>query len=126
MNVLVADADEESRLELSSLIKEFFSEKGEPVTIFEVGTGSQAQMTISLNDVDMIFIDVRLPHKDGLSILRDLRADDIDTTVVFVSSMSVQSIIERAKELDIDDYICKPFSDVTIKEKLAKLSAQTG
>lgn len=59
---------------------------------------------------DCIILDRRLPSLDGLSILKELRAIDIQTPVLFLTTMD--GIQERVTGLKngADDYLVKPFS----------------
>lgn len=57
----------------------------------------------------LVILDLMLPHKDGLTICRELRAF---TTVPLVMITARVEEIDRllGLELGADDYICKPFS----------------
>jgi len=58
---------------------------------------------------DLLVLDLMLPHKDGLTICRELRGF---TTVPIVMVTARVEEIDRllGLELGADDYICKPFS----------------
>ena len=59
---------------------------------------------------DLLILDRMLPGRDGLEILRRLRAADIRTPVIFLTARS--SVTDRVEGLDggADDYLVKPFS----------------
>lgn len=69
---------------------------------------------------DIIILDRMLPGRDGLSILRAIRAEGIKSAVIFLTAKD--SINDRAEGLDAgaDDYLVKPFSN---KELLARIRA---
>lgn len=72
------------------------------------------------NIYDLIILDRMLPGKDGLGILKDLRAKKISVPVIFLTAKD--TIADRVEGLDYgaDDYLIKPFST---EELLARIRA---
>lgn len=71
---------------------------------------------------DVLILDLTLPHKDGLAIIKDLRANEIYTPILVLSGRTsthdkVQALLSGA-----DDYMTKPF---VLEELLARLFALT-
>jgi two-component system, OmpR family, KDP operon response regulator KdpE len=58
---------------------------------------------------DLVLLDLSLPGRDGLSIIRDLRARDTALPIVVVSSHADETRKVEALDLGADDYITKPF-----------------
>ena len=75
---------------------------------------------IEQNAYDLIILDRLLPSLDGISILKQIRAQNIATPVIMVTALS--EIDDRVDGLDAgaDDYLAKPFA---IKELLARIRA---
>ena len=73
-------------------------------------------------DYDALILDVMLPGKSGLDLLRELRSRRRATPVLILSARS--SVEDRVRGLDLgaDDYLPKPFS---FQELLARLRAIT-
>lgn len=71
--------------------------------------GITAWSRISGSSFDLIILDIMLPGRDGLSILRDMRAQRIQTPVLALSARG--EVGERIEGLDsgADDYLPKPF-----------------
>jgi len=69
---------------------------------------------------DMALLDLSLPRKDGLEVLRSLRRAKVDLPVLVISARD--SLAERIAGLDsgADDYLAKPFD---LDEVLARLRA---
>jgi len=59
---------------------------------------------------DLVLLDVMLPDKSGLELLRDLRAAGLETPVLFLSARGDSSDRIRGLELGADDYLPKPFA----------------
>ena len=69
---------------------------------------------------DATVIDLMLPRKDGLSLIRELRAEKVNTPVLILSAKG--SVDDRVKGLETggDDYLTKPFA---FSELLARVQA---
>ena len=103
MRILVVE-DEQS---VASLISKCLSEQGFDAEI--EGNGDVA-CERSLNEpFDAIVLDIMLPGRDGLSIIRLLRENRITTPILLVTARS--AISERVDGLTAgaDDYLSKPF-----------------
>ena len=82
--------------------------------------GDQALEIILDNHFDAVVLDVMLPGRDGLSILRTLRERSNPVPVLILTARG--EISEKVEGLDLgaDDYLAKPFS---IEELIARLRA---
>lgn len=69
---------------------------------------------------DVIIVDIMLPKRDGLSVIRQLRREKIQTPVLILSAKD--SVDDRVKGLETgsDDYLPKPFA---FAELLARVQA---
>jgi DNA-binding response OmpR family regulator len=82
--------------------------------------GDQALAVILDNHFDAVVLDIMLPGRDGLSILRALRQESNPVPVLILTARG--AISEKVEGLDLgaDDYLAKPFS---IDELAARLRA---
>ena len=69
---------------------------------------------------DLIILDILLPKMDGLEILTRLRAEAIQTPVIFLTAKDSEEEIVRGLNAGADDYLTKPFS---FNELLARVHA---
>jgi len=69
---------------------------------------------------DVLIVDIMLPKRDGLSVIRQLRREKIQTPVLILSAKD--SVDDRVKGLETgsDDYLPKPFA---FAELLARVQA---
>lgn len=75
-----------------------------------VGSAEAAERALATNDFDAMVLDLRLPGKDGISWLREIRAGANTTPVLILTARG--SIDERVIGLEsgADDYLVKPFA----------------
>jgi two-component system copper resistance phosphate regulon response regulator CusR len=59
---------------------------------------------------DLVILDLGLPDRDGLELLRDFRQSDTSTPVIILTARDSVAEIVRGLESGADDYIAKPFS----------------
>lgn len=69
---------------------------------------------------DLVILDVMLPGRDGLDIVRSLRMERITTPVLMLTARSTELDRVLGLELGADDYLTKPFS---IPELQARVKA---
>jgi DNA-binding response OmpR family regulator len=82
--------------------------------------GEEGDFKAKSADYDVIILDVMLPKRDGLTLLRDWRRDGLKTHILMLTARG--SIEEKVEGLDLgaDDYLTKPFR---LEELLARLRA---
>jgi two-component system, OmpR family, KDP operon response regulator KdpE len=78
--------------------------------IAEAANARQAETHLKSEKTDLIVLDLGLPDRNGLELLKDLRSSGIDVPVVVLSSRTDEAGIVQALELGADDYVTKPFS----------------
>jgi two-component system, OmpR family, KDP operon response regulator KdpE len=78
--------------------------------IAEAANARQAETHLKSEKTDLIVLDLGLPDRNGLDLLKDLRSGGIDVPVVVLSSRTDEAGIVQALELGADDYVTKPFS----------------
>ncbi len=86
-------------------------------------TGEDMAMT---GIYDLIILDRMLPKKDGIDLLRNVRAQEINTPVLFLTAKD--TIENKVEGLDAgaDDYLIKPFSNDEFLARVRALSRRQG
>jgi DNA-binding response OmpR family regulator len=82
--------------------------------------GQAALYQASINDYDVIILDVLLPHRNGYEVCRELRGRGLAVPVLMLTARA--SVEDRLTGFDAgaDDYLTKPFS---YRELLARIRA---
>lgn len=81
--------------------------------------GIDAMMIIKNNPVDLIILDIMMPHLDGFSVCKMAR-EISQTPIIFLTAKEDETDKLKGYELGADDYITKPFSPNLL---LAKVNA---
>lgn len=71
--------------------------------------GEEALFQYSVNEYDLVVLDLNLPLRDGLDVLAEIRAQDIAIKILILSARS--TVEDRIAGLDsgANDYLVKPF-----------------
>lgn len=69
---------------------------------------------------DITFLDIGLPDKSGLDLLKEMKAQDPEAFIVMLTSSSVSSDVKSAKDFGAAGYIIKPFSRKKVREYFEK------
>jgi two-component system OmpR family response regulator len=103
MRILLA----EDEVVLCDQIKRLLTAEGRIVDV--VHDGQEAGFLGSTEPYDMIILDIGLPVRDGISILKEWRATGVTTPVLILTARDGWS--DRVDGLDAgaDDYLTKPF-----------------
>jgi DNA-binding response OmpR family regulator len=104
-HILIVEDDENIR----QLIRFNLERSGYKVTA--AGTGEKALLLLGAGYFDLILLDLMLPGIDGLSLLRQIRAEETirDIAVIIITAKNEEEDIIAGLDLGADDYITKPF-----------------
>lgn len=92
-------------------------------TQFEVaGYAKDGETAIELYDQikpDIVTLDIIMPGMDGLDTAKVMLEKWPDANIVMMSSLGDEEIIEQAKQLGIENFICKPFEEENLMQVLS-------
>jgi DNA-binding response OmpR family regulator len=88
-------------------------------TTLTASTGQEALETVEREHPQAIFLDLLLPDKNGLEVLKEIKAKDANNIVIVVSSKTDEKTIKKAKDLGALEYITKPFFRESIRSALS-------
>jgi len=114
MRILVVE--DEPRM--ASVIARGLREQSYAVDVAQDGDDGLYQC--SINDYDLIVLDVLLPQRDGYEVCRELRARGAATPVLMLTARAAVDDRITGFEAGADDYLTKPFS---FRELLARIHA---
>jgi DNA-binding response OmpR family regulator len=77
-------------------------------SVDEADGGNMATEMIDRNPYDVVILDIRMPDKDGLSVLKDIRAKKLPIKVVMLTGVGELKIARQSVEFGADDFLSKP------------------
>jgi two-component system phosphate regulon response regulator PhoB len=116
--VLVIDDDPT----IARIVRLTLQSKGYSVVVTE--TTHAGLIELFQEKTDLIMLDYMLPEQNGLSFLKDLRAEPElrHIPVIMMTTTGVSDVVQAAKILGANDFIGKPFNLQTLLEKALRLA----
>lgn len=93
LKVVIAD---DSRL-MRAMIKRVLSSLGADV-VGEASNGEEAIELIRRLRPDLAILDINMPKKDGLSVVREIKGDGVKTKVALLTALNQPWVLEEAKD----------------------------
>ena len=117
MRFVIVDDDRAVRRILSGIIED--NNLGEVVA--EAADGEEAEMAILANEPDIALVDLLIPVKDGIEVVRNLKSRNVKTNFIMISQVEDKDMITNAYESGIEFYIHKPINVVETIKVISKV-----
>lgn len=112
--VLLAEDDQN----LSLLLKNYLNAKGFDTQLYY--DGDTALKGFHSGNYDLCIIDVMMPITDGFTLANEIRKQDTNIPMIFLTAKSMHEDILKGFHLGGDDYLTKPFN---MDELMARIQA---
>ncbi|MFA5215518.1 response regulator [Sulfuricurvum sp.] len=66
---------------------------------------------------DGVLLDIMMPHKDGLSVLEEIKTKDPECVVIMMTAYSTLDKVLHSHKVGADHYLLKPFDSLAAVEK---------
>jgi len=103
---------------LGVLVNEHLEMQGYEVTLCQ--DGSEGLSVYQKENFDLCLVDVMMPKKDGFTFGRELRLQDRDIPLIYLTAKSLKEDKIEGFNIGCDDYLTKPFS---MEELLLRIKA---
>ncbi len=116
IRLLMIDDNEE----LTTMIKEYFSNNENIETAFIANDGAEGLELIKNHkeDYDVILLDLIMPKMDGLTVLENVRNLHLDKKIIILTSYNAHDMIRKVSEMGIDYFILKPFELTDLEKRI--------
>lgn len=88
--------------------------------IAEAADGDEAIDKFKGGGFNLVLTDWNMPGKSGLEVIQAIRATDKEVPIIMVTTEAEKSRVLEAIQAGVSDYLVKPFTADTLREKLAK------
>lgn len=117
--ILVVEDD----LDIQELLKNFLQEVGYEIILAD--DGIEALSTFAASRFDLVLLDVMLPKIDGFAVCELIRKQS-QVPIIMLTALSGEEEQIRGLDLQVDDYITKPFSMPILIRKIAAVLRRSG
>ena len=118
MKILIVDDFSTMR----RIIKNLLRDLGFTNTV-EADDGLTALPILKAGGIDFLVTDWNMPGMQGIDLIKTVRADDVLSSlpILMVTAETKREQIIEAAQAGVNGYIVKPFTAVTLKEKIDKI-----
>ena len=123
-NALIIDDDENFRKYLKNIIEKYFP----AFAVNEAADAKESQKIIHDLKPEIIFVDIRLPGKNGITLTREIKASNSNIIVIIITGYNIPEYRLEARRLGVDAFIAKDSADTgkivaEIKKCLSKIDS---
>ena len=118
-NILIVEDD----MDIQELLREFLKEADYGVTA--ASDGIEAMDLFAKNEYDLILLDIMLPKIDGFGVCELIRKQS-QVPIIMLTALGGEEEQIRGLDLQVDDYITKPFSVPILIRKIAAVLRRSG
>ena len=123
MRVLYVDDEEPNRRVIGSMLKRA------GIEMAEAGDADTGLWMIAAQKFDLVLMDVRMPGKDGLSAIREIRAHEDgkqDVPIIVITADDAYDIRVRARAVGANDVLIKPVTKEQLFQAIGGVVAGWG
>jgi two-component system, OmpR family, response regulator VanR len=100
--VLYAEDDTITRIQMTEILEMLFNR------VYVASDGEEAYNLYEDESPDILITDIKMPKRDGLSLIRRIRQHNYTLPIILMSSFAEQELLLSAANLSIDGYLVKP------------------
>jgi two-component system chemotaxis response regulator CheY len=89
-------------------------------TAVEAADGNEAAALFKPGEFDLVLTDWNMPGKTGLELVQEIRSRDPNVPIIMITTEAEKGRVLQAIQAGVSDYIVKPFTADTLREKLEK------
>lgn len=114
----------DDNIKLIEMVKEYFSDHASIDLSLEAHDGIEGFKLIkeNQNDYDVVILDLIMPNKDGISVLEDMKKENLHKNVIVLTSYNASEMIRKVSELGVNYFILKPFDLKELEKRILECS----
>ena len=122
ITVAICDDEQYFLAHLQKSVERYFSMQDQDIQIFEFANGES--LLSSGQNFDVILMDLKLPGKNGMEIIKQLRREKSRCQVIFITSFQEYAL--QAFQVDAVHYLLKPITDENLYQALERSIERMG
>ncbi|MBD5084858.1 MAG: response regulator transcription factor [Clostridiales bacterium] len=123
LRVAIVEDDAATAQLLAGYLRRYEEESGHKLEITSFGDGDEIAIGYKAG-FDLILMDVEMPFMDGMTAAAEIRKQDPEVVIIFITNMAQYAI--RGYAVDALDYVLKPVSYFAFSQRLERAIARMG
>lgn len=122
IKVLIID----DNVSLIQMVKEYFKDSSKIKVVLESYDGKDGIEVIDSkkDEYDVIVLDLIMPKKDGMYVLKEMRSRGIDKKVIVATSYNAGEVIREVAEYGVNYLILKPFDLEDLEKRIIEVCSK--
>lgn len=110
----------DDNVNLIEMVEDYFEDNQRIEIVGKAFDGNEGLKIIKEGQLkyDLIILDLIMPNKDGLGVLKELKALDMHPNIIVATSYNAPDTIRKVSEYGVNYYILKPFSIAELEDKI--------
>ena len=110
----------DDNVNLVRMIEDYFEDNSRIEVVGRAYDGEEGLEIIRKNELkyDLIILDLIMPKKDGIAVLKELKKEDRHENIIVCTSYNAPETIRKVSEYGVNYYVLKPFSLSDLEEKI--------
>lgn len=119
LRIAIADDNRE----LIELVDEYIKNQEDMTLVAHAYNGQECMKMIKQTEMDILILDIIMPHMDGMSVLEEIQSIDEEERprVVMLTAFGHEDYTKKAVELGASYYVLKPFDMDTLMHKVKQV-----
>lgn len=119
VSIMIVDDSDAIRMVLKDIVS-----IGKHNLVGDLNTGLQALEEYIKIKPDIVLLDLAMPKKDGVSVLKEIIEFDPNANIIMISASDNQETVKECLELGAKAYILKPFNFHEVLDIITKVIKQ--
>ena len=110
----------DDNVNLISMVEDYFEDNQKIEIVGKAYDGIEGLELIKNENIkyDLVILDLIMPKKDGLSVLKELNKEDIHPNVIVATSYNAPDTTRKVSEYGVTYYILKPFDLFDLEDRI--------
>lgn len=110
----------DDNVNLTQMVEDYFEDNSRIEIVGKAHDGEEGLKIIKDGNLkyDLIILDLIMPKKDGIGVLKELKENNINSNVIVATSYNAPDTIRKVSELGANYYVLKPFDMLDLEEKI--------
>lgn len=118
MKIVVVEDD----LNIIKILEKIVEDRNLGIIVGSATDGISGEQTINELKPDIVLVDLLMPGKDGISLVKDMKTTYPDMQFIMISQVSTKEMIGKAYEKGIEYYINKPINATEVENIIRKVT----
>ena len=110
----------DDNVNLTQMVEDYFEDNSKIEIVGRAFDGEEGLKIIKEGTLkyDLVILDLIMPKKDGIGVLKELKSANISCNVIVATSYNAPDTIRKVSELGANYYILKPFDMIDLEERI--------